>query len=328
MISKKFPGKLFIIGEYFIMEPHQKAVIAAMNKYLTVDIRQHDQLQFNSQYGSFQGNNLPENKQLHLSFYTIETAFEYLEHISIVPQKDININIESELLYDGKKIGLGSSGVLVVSILWGILTYHKVEFDNIELFKLAVLVQKRVNDLSSGGDIAAAIYQRTITYERYDADWLSAQTFSYDLIKMPWPKLKIKPFIHQLPKMTVAWSEKENNTSKYLEKFMEFKEGKPIKFNEFKKEAQIICDDFVYNGNLKAINLYRELMISLEQALNIAIETPSLKYFIEYSNENEHFSKVSGSGGGDCAISFGDSQLKYDKQKIKILDIGVCENEI
>ncbi|HEY4537987.1 MAG TPA: phosphomevalonate kinase [Erysipelothrix sp.] len=321
MIINKFPGKLFIVGEYFIMEPDQVAVVAAVNKYLTVRVSKHQGFQLISDYGTMIDLKEPKNPRLKLAYLASQTAYEYLNYLKITPDYNIEITLDSDLLYEGKKIGLGSSGVVVVAVIWAILNYHQLETSPLELFKLATLVQLKEGNMSSGGDIAAAAFKNTIIYKRYDLSWLLQQDYSYDLVSKPWPDLVIEPFKHELPNMIVAWSKKENITSHYLQEFKLFKKKNEAQFKQLKVKANHIGKAFAQDGNLSMLESYRLLMLELEMYLGIEIETESLREFIEESYQKGQIAKVSGSGGGDCAIAFGDD-TKYKQKSIKILNIG------
>lgn len=321
MTINKFPGKLFIIGEYFIMEPDQYAVVAAVNKYLTVTIATHHEFQLISDYGIMKDLKEPDNPKLRLVYLASQTAYEYLSYLEITPDYNIEITLDSDLLYEGKKIGLGSSGVVVVAVIWAILNYHQLNIAPLELFKLATMVQIKEGNMSSGGDIAVAAFKKTVIYKRYDLSWLLQQDYSYDLVSKSWPDLTIEPFEHELPNMIVAWSQKENITSHYLKEFKLFKEQNKSQFEQLKAKANHIGKAFTQDGDLSMIKSYRLLMLELETYLSIEIETQSLREFIEESYQKGQIAKVSGSGGGDCAIAFGDD-TKYNQKSIKILNIG------
>ena len=297
----RYPGKLFIIGEFAIMEKNSVSVVSAINAYMQFDIKANSQFEIHSSHGSLVGDDIFNNEILmpHI-YHSIQIIKE------LIDLKPFKLNIESFLEKDNIKYGFGSSGVVIVGTLNTILKFHKIELEREVLFKLAVLVQKRMNQFSSGGDLAAAIFGGVVEYHSYDRTWLNQQKGTViDLITKPWPGLKLLSLnFSSLYSLVIGWTGLPHKTELSLEKVESYKET--LEYKEWVIKANFISNSFI-NGirnNLiessnKAIRDYRQHMLLLETITKIEIETQTLKFLIE---SVPYPAKVSGSGGGDCGI--------------------------
>lgn len=320
MIELRFPGKLFILGEFFIMEAGQTAVVSAVDRYLSIRAEKSDCFTLSSDYGDLNLQTIhTPSEAMALAAEAVKLAYQYLDFLEI-EKRTLNIEIESDLLYEGKKIGLGSSGVVIVAILAVVLKAHDYHYTKEELFKLAVLCQKKTGVMSSGGDLAAAIYGSCIAYRRYDPKILD-ENLDFSLVQKDWPLLEIEylPFVQDL-NFAVYWSKKENNTDESLRYFEDFKKRDMKKYQIYRKEADRISREFIRSANLESLTQYRNLMLLLADAMGKEIEIPDHRAFIEEAEALGAYAKVSGSGGGDCAIALSKDK---DIDHLKNIDIGV-----
>lgn len=281
MIQLQFPGKLFLLGEFFAMEAGQSSVVCAVDRYLTISIEKSEALSLESDYGNLNNHNLYKAKpKMALAAEAVRFTYDYLDYLGIEKQM-LEMKIESDLLYEGKKIGLGSSAVVIVAIIAGILKAHDYAYEKETLFKLAVLCQKRLGKMSSGGDIAAAVYGSCIAYRRYDPAFLEGSE-EFELIDKPWPLLEIRPlaFLEDVH-MAVYWTQKENDTDDSLAYFKRFKKNYPEKYEEMRKQAENICRRFVDTEDLSCIFDYRQLLLELEKDMGKQIEIQEHRQFID-----------------------------------------------
>ena len=297
----KYPGKLFIIGEFAIMEKNSISVVSAVNAYMHFDIQDHYQFEINSSHGSLIGDEI----------FTEETVMPHIYHSiqvlkDFISLKPFKMDIRSFLEKDHIKYGFGSSGVVIVGTLNTILRFHKMELQREVLFKLAVLVQKRMNQFSSGGDLASAIFGGVIEYHSYDREWLKTQEGSLtDLITSNWPGLKIIPLeFSKHYHLEIGWTGLPHKTETSLDAVHQYKESK--EYISWVRDANLISQAFIdgirnneVNISNQAIRDYRQHMLLLETITGIVIETKTLNTLIE---SVPFPAKVSGSGGGDCGI--------------------------
>lgn len=300
----RYPGKLFLMGEFSIMYPGSTAVVSAVDHYLNITIEDAEDYEIKSSHGHLKGNDIFENKLMP----HVQSCLKVMN--DLVDYKPFKMTIESELEIDGKKIGFGSSGVIVVGVLDSVLKFHGIKLNNLELFKLACLVQLDMDEFSSGGDLAATVYQQTVIYQRYDYYWLLEQDFNVkDLIKMDWPLLSIKTLdVSSSFDIAIGWTGTPHATNGALQKMREqsledqnFIKDWVLKANETTKEfiKSVHLNDFKLIE--KSVVEYKQLMKILEEWMGSEMETPKLKILNESS---KYPSKISGSGGGDCGIVF------------------------
>lgn len=311
MIEVNYPGKLFIMGEYAIMEPGNTAVIISVNRYLNAKINKSDSIYIQSEYGILTENNLFKTQEMPHVQAAVQAAFDYLD-IKNVKHEKFSMIIESELSNSkNEKYGFGSSGVVIVAVLDAILKLHNTIIDEITLFKLAVVVQYRLKDLSSGGDLAATIYKGLIAYTRYELKEVSEDV---ECVFKAWHYLNIERIPNPF-NILVGWTGQSHDTNIALRRFKEMKIEDPQIYKAYIVEANDLVLKFLETDlNLEMIAMYRVWMLKLENWLNYEIEIKPLTTLIEIANQFDWRAKVSGSGGGDCGIAL--SLLTNDQDKI------------
>lgn len=299
MIEVKYPGKLFILGEFAIMEPGNTAIISAVNRFLYARIETSDTLHIETDYGSVNEHTLYTQEEMAYVAVAYDVSKDYC-NVHNIDFKPFKLTLESELnSQENKKYGFGSSGVVIVATLSAILKFHGLEIDRRTLFKLAVVAQKRMNKMSSGGDLAASIYGGLIRYTRYD---LTEVTDDVSCVFKDWNHLIIEPLKHDL-NFEVCWTKESHDTNKALKNFRKLKENKPKEYIELLQEANDIVLNALDDDILSSIALYRNWMLKLSKIINYEIETEALTTLIEISESLGYEAKVSGSGGGDCGIA-------------------------
>ncbi|CAM3746563.1 phosphomevalonate kinase [Erysipelothrix urinaevulpis] len=327
MTNYKFPGKLFLIGEYFITEPHGEAVIAAVNRFINVSSKKSATFKLRSDYGSIDGLKKDvKSKDIEIANMAVNFTYDYLDYLNVKKQM-LSLELNSTLLVKDKKIGLGSSGVVIVAITQTILKEHNIHLSKLEQFKFAVLCQRMISSQGSSGDIAAAVYGGIIHYQAYDFEWLNRQMIRYDLIKKPWPLLQIDAIkLKGHYKLEFGWTQSTNGTNGYLDTFSKWKSKNPKTYQIFTKEALTYVKMFIQGDTKTAIKKYRQLMLKLQDETLLNIETNQLKQAIEIVERHHGFAKVSGSGGGDCLFALIDDntdvmEIKRLWQDVKIVPL-------
>lgn len=205
-----------IAGEYAVLEPGQKAVVASVNRFVTVSA--------SFSVSSISTVNVPKlglrdvrwiydengvtfdiaQPKLNFVAHAISVALQFLQITRL--ETPICLSIESELDHaSGHKLGLGSSAATVVGVVAALLdvimqhhlfcvcdcnlesTLNK-ETDSCShpacavvsqeiLFKLAALAHFRAQGSGSGADVAAAVYGGLLGYTAFHPEWLKQRSF-------------------------------------------------------------------------------------------------------------------------------------------------------
>lgn len=320
------------MGEYFVTDEVGQAIVIAVNRFIEIETKESERFILKSDYGIIEeGHASSENMKVALAAVTL--AYEYLDYLNL-KHKPLELILTSSLLENDVKIGLGSSAVVLVAVLQSILESHNVFLSKLKVFKLAVLCQKRLGDLSSGGDVAASVYRGMIHYKKYSGQWLSEQEDTLELVDYQWPGLAIKTLtMPEEYELMVAWTGIPNKTDSFLKIFNLYKEKDPQTYKKFTKRAQEYVKMFVNEEYEEAIASYRQLMLELEAWTKLNIETRELSLAIDAALMHHAYAKISGSGGGDCMFALlpksniNHKKLIIDswaKNKIKYLELGVC----
>ncbi|PRI11423.1 phosphomevalonate kinase [Leucobacter massiliensis] len=185
MIECFAPGKLFIAGEYAVVEPGEPAVLVAVDHGVHVRLEASEGAGRvrSSSYGPAariwvrdrdSGRVVPEREPLDYVFAAIDAA-EQLRAERGLPPRFFDLDIGSALEDDaGRKYGLGSSGAVTVAVIAAIDRFAGLGLDAVERCKLALLATVEVSPRASGGDVAASTFGGWIRYTAPDRAALRA----------------------------------------------------------------------------------------------------------------------------------------------------------
>src|SRR5574344_717313 len=230
MLEVKVPGKLYLAGEYAVVEPGHKAVVMAIDKFIKVRISYSDIGQI-----YVDGKNpiqyYRKNKKIILEdedqyYKYVLKAMEIVEEF--LQAKGFNLEyyrleIFSDLDSDKhKKYGLGSSGAVVVATIKAILELYSYHYSKLDLFKLSALSTILLNPKSSCGDLAASAYTGLIKYQSFSRlDILEEykKTDILNIIDKEWEYLDIEKInMDNTLYVEVGWSGEEASTEKLVDK--------------------------------------------------------------------------------------------------------------
>lgn len=204
MIVAKAPGKLFIAGEYAVVEPGHTAILVAVDRFITITIeeavkkgsicickdepiywiRDNEKILLEKEE--------PYLKHILSAIYVFEKYARELGKVLSYYDLGVNSDLQDE---SGVKYGLGSSAAVIVGTVDALCRYNDIKISKEELFKLSALASLLVNSRSSCGDIAASVYGGWIAYTAFDREFV-LKGFEGDrvleLIKLQWPRLKVE----------------------------------------------------------------------------------------------------------------------------------------
>ena len=179
MITVRAPGKLFIAGEYAVVEPGQPAVIIAIDRYLAVTLTESVDVGtvHSPEYGQLplvwrrSGDDVTIDRDHHPYDYVMSaiTTVERVRARRGVAPKFFDTRIDSQLDdVSGRKFGIGSSAAVTVATVRAMSELYGLGLSNLEVFKLALLATVQIAPAASGGDLAASCFGGWIRYSAPD----------------------------------------------------------------------------------------------------------------------------------------------------------------
>lgn len=317
MIRAEAPGKLYIAGEYAVVNPGFPSVLVAVDRFIRVSI---DEKQDEGTIISKQYAHLPLKWKRIDKRFVIEkrdNPYHYiLEAIAVSEQyalelgcelKVYDLQVDSELdSEEGAKYGLGSSGAVTVATIRALFRLYGIAEDDYSIYKLASLAHLRLGSNGSFGDLAASVMTGWVKYISFDRKWVLEQAKKVplnELIRRKWPSLlieRIEPLSNY--KLIVGWTKSPASTASLVDKVK--RKTDPALYREFLEASRDCVETMlaglaIDDGEVVAtmIGRNRELL----QALEPSIETADLTRLIEIANRFG-VAKTSGAGGGDCGI--------------------------
>src|SRR5690625_2283 len=148
MITTKIPGKLFIAGEYAVTEPGNKALLVAVDKFISISLEKTENqgtiiVDNRSTKWIRKNGKVSLDKQNSRLKYVFK-AMEIVENYAREQGKSLiyyNLKVDSQLeTKEGIKYGLGSSSAVTVAAVDGLCKLYNININKKQLFKLAALV--------------------------------------------------------------------------------------------------------------------------------------------------------------------------------------------
>lgn len=233
MITAQAPGKLYVAGEYAVVETGFPAIIVALDQFVTVTVEatKHfgsivsEQYQENSLYWQRQGDEMVfdnRDNPFHYILSAIKLTEQYARELN-KPLALYKLYIDSQLdAKDGKKYGLGSSAAVTVATIKALAKFYDLKMSKDQIYKLAAIAHLDVQGNGSLGDIAASVYGGWIAYRSFDKAWLAAarnQMSLSALINAEWPELSIELLTAPADmQLLIGWTGSPASTSQLVDK--------------------------------------------------------------------------------------------------------------
>lgn len=321
MIEFSAPGKLYIAGEYAVMEPGNPAILIAVDQFVTVRIEPAASGSIHStQYSDLPIHWTRKDSQLVLDmrenpFHYLLAAIHLTEKYALELGKELQfyqLTVESELdSSNGRKYGLGSSGAVTVAAVKALCRFYELPLDLDQLFKLSALAHFSVQKNGSCGDIAASVYGGWLAFRTFDQKWLAAQQHAsiHELLTRKWPHLHIEQLKPAADlRLLIGWTGSPASTSELVDQ-VHAKRTDNLVYQEFLVESNQCVSAMIEgfkNNDLaliqQEIRHNRRLLQQLDAATGVEIETPTLTKLCDLAETYGGAAKSSGAGGGDCGI--------------------------
>ena len=341
MISQSAPGKLYIAGEYAVVEPGHQAVLVTVDRFITVRITQAEdggsagptghisstlyEAQSLTWYRRPEDGVVMVDKQFDDYVVSAIRMVEQMVREAGGPLRYFDLDVSSELDDGcGRKLGLGSSAAVTVAAVRAVAGLYGLPLDDLAVYKLALLATDAVQPIGSGGDIAASSFTGWVAYASPDRAWLHQVSGApgtgnspggsaglSELVRMDWPLLSIRRLPAPGLRLSVGWTGSPASTPRLVADVQAHARGaQDAAYTAFLRESEAclsaltlaLREDDARETGLR-IQEGRRLLSGLSRTSGITIETPQLRRLVEIAQEHGAVAKSSGAGGGDCGIA-------------------------
>lgn len=348
--SASAPGKLYIAGEYAVVEPGHQAILVAVDRFITVSITPAQQVGRirSALYG---GRALTWHRRQDGAAQVDGRGADYVISAIRVVEELVrerggrpvvfDLEIVSELVDhgSGRKLGLGSSSAVTVATVRAVARLYGLELDDMEVYRLALLACEDVEPIGSGGDIAASALTGWVAYSSPDRGWLRQERrrrSTGELLTTPWPCLSIRRLEPPGLRLQVGWTGTPASSPR-LVAGVRAGAAHSRHYAAFLAASQDCVSALVravgkgdHEGIGAQIRRNRGLLADLGRASGITIETPGLRRLVEIAQDHGAAAKSSGAGGGDCGIALcppgtdtGAMRARWRAGGIEPLDLAV-----
>ena len=331
-VVARAPGKLYIAGEYAVVEPGHRAVLVAVDRFITLRItpcspaggyagtirsRLYDT-------GSRPWRHRPQDGLAEAVGGDDDYVISAIRVVEALVAEgggrlgSFNLGISSELdEADGRKLGLGSSAAVTVATVRAVAGFYGLSLDDSRVYKLAMLASDAVQPIGSGGDIAASAVTGWVDYASPDRVWLrrarqraQARGGTGDLLESDWPGLCLRRLPVPSVRLQVGWTGAPASTPALVAGVQAGSRGVDDVYSSFLRASQdtlasltTAIEDDDAGQVMSAITRNRVLLVQLGRISGRVIETPELTRLVEIARDHGAAAKSSGAGGGDCGIA-------------------------
>ena len=330
-VEASAPGKLYIAGEYAVVEPGHPALLVAVDQFLTVKVTPSETVGtiHSSHYSSTPLQWRRKNGKLVVDerenpFHYLLAAIDFTEKYAKecgTALSMYHLIVESELdSASGLKYGLGSSAAVTVATVRALLKYYGLPETDELVFKLSVLAHLSVKSNGSFGDIAAATYTGWLAYSSFDREWVKQKINTHSIkaiTDLDWPAFMVERLTPpEELKLLIGWTGSPASTTDLVDQVKAKREAKEENYQQFLKNSKACVERMIQAfraKDLKAIQAEirhnRHLLKEMSESTGVPIETPALKALCETAEAHNGAAKSSGAGGGDCGIALFDRKI-------------------
>ncbi|MEU8090779.1 phosphomevalonate kinase [Micromonospora chalcea] len=335
------PGKLFIAGEYAVLEPGHPALLVAVDRGVDVTVSgadahlvvdsdlRPDRARLRWQDGRLVAadDGQPAPADLGAVTSAIEVVGELLAGRGLRPLP-MRVAITSRLHRAGTKFGLGSSGAVSVATVTAVAAYHGVELSLESRFRLAMLATVRDGADASGGDLAASVWGGWIAYQAPDRAAvrdMARRRGVEETMRAPWPGLRVR----RLPPprglaLEVGWTGEPASSSALTGRLAASRwRGSAARwsFTSRSQECVRTAIDALERGDdqelLHQVRRARHVLAELDDEVRLGIFTPRLTALCDAAETVGGAAKPSGAGGGDCGIALLDAAAATQTARLR-----------
>lgn len=343
-VSRHAPGKLFIAGEYAVLEPGHPAILVAVDRQVSVTVSGADgadvvidsdlypaETRLRRRGGRLVGIGGDDGQRALEGPSHVVSAIEVVDGLLTergLGTSPIHVSISSRLHRNGTKFGLGSSGAVTVATVTAVASYRGVELSPDARFRLAMLATARRDAGSSGGDLAASVWGGWIAYHAPDRAAvldMAQRRGIEEMMRAPWPGFGLR----RLPPprglaLEVGWTGQPASTSSLAGRLRtrEWRGSRSQRsFVARSDECVRACIRALERGNdhelLQQIRGARRVLAELDDEVRLGIFTTRLTALCDTAEAVGGAAKPSGAGGGDCGIALLDATATREISQLR-----------
>ncbi|MFD3701054.1 phosphomevalonate kinase [Streptomyces sp. NPDC058646] len=348
-VVRSAPGKLFVAGEYAVVEPGTPAILVAVDRHVTVTVSGPGpgpapggaDVVISSDLGPGPVRRQWRDGRLLVPgddgqrarggpahvVSAIETVGRLLAERGL-PLPPLNVSVSSRLHDEGRKYGLGSSGAVTVATVGAVASFCGLELSRESRFRLSMIATARIDPKGSGGDLAASTWGGWLAYQAPDRAFvldLARREGIGTALRAPWPGFAVRP----LPQpsglsLEVGWTGNPASTTSLVSglhrrtwrggdshrKFVETT-------TDFVRASVTALEAGDGPGLLHQIRRARRELARLDDEVGLGIFTPELTALCDAAEESGGAAKPSGAGGGDCGIALLPAAAPHDISRVR-----------
>ncbi|MER5933269.1 phosphomevalonate kinase [Streptomyces sp. NPDC002054] len=343
-VVRRAPGKLFIAGEYAVVEPGNPALLVAVDRHVTATVSPVEAgvvissdlaarpVRMRWQDGGFGGlgglggDSAADEQRARAGLPHVVSAVEVVGRLLAErgrPAPALEVSISSRLHDNGTKFGLGSSGAVTVATVAAVASFCGLRLSPDSLFRLAMLATAGIDAKASGGDLAASTWGGWIAYQAPDRAAvldLARRRGVEEALRAPWPGFGVRrlPPPHGLS-LEVGWTGTPASTASLvsgLNRRTWRGTASHQRFTETTTDCVRASVSALERGDreelLRQIRRARRELARLDDEVGLGIFTPELTALCDAAEALGGAAKPSGAGGGDCGIALLDAEAAQD----------------
>ncbi|MCI0710558.1 MAG: mevalonate kinase [Chloroflexi bacterium] len=291
-ITVSAPAKLFLLGEHAVVFDGT-CIVTAVNSRLSVSLERSDEALLTINAPDVRLTNYQKPMSAISEQFDKADASSFIRSsVAVFAERcafdgGLSISTRSEFK---REYGIGSSSAVVAATLFGLSQLFGAEFSHEELLHMGFEAIQRVQQLGSGADLAAAIYGGTLYYENRS------------------PRTVVALPVENLP-LVVIYSGYKASTVDYVWEVGKLRDRHPEVINPIIEVMLTIVEQgrlAIEEANWQTFGDLMNIQHGLLHALGV--DTSSLAHIVLRAREAGAWgAKLSGAGGGDCAIILTDN---------------------
>ncbi|WP_250738921.1 phosphomevalonate kinase [Actinomyces sp. 186855] len=205
-VTRQAPGKLYVAGEYAVVESGHSALLVAVDRFLTVTAATAAGPRARVSSALYDGGErtwerdarglaVPSTGEVDYVISALRVVEELVRERGREPDM-VHLDVISELDdASGRKLGLGSSAAVTVATVRAVAGFHGLDLSDLDVLKMALLASDAVEPVGSGGDLAASALTGWVLYSSPDRQWLRGQRRGCGvgaLLAARWPGLAVR----------------------------------------------------------------------------------------------------------------------------------------